>query len=122
MRLRAAASCRTCAATCCTAITASRTRIDAVENGNIDVAVVWGPTAGYFAAQESTPLTIEPVQPWRDGTGMPMAFDISMGVRRGDNALLQRLNDSLERNRAAITAILAAYHVPVLPEAFATPG
>jgi mxaJ protein len=96
--------------------------IDAVENGNIDVAVVWGPTAGYFAAQESTPLTIEPVQPWRDGTGMPMAFDISMGVRRGDNALLQRLNDSLERNRAAITAILAAYHVPVLPEAFATPG
>jgi mxaJ protein len=96
--------------------------IDAVENGSIDVAVVWGPTAGYFAAQESTPLTIEPVQPWRDGTGMPMAFDISMGVRRGDNALLQRLNDSLERNRAAIAAILAAYHVPVLPEAFATPG
>jgi hypothetical protein len=35
--------------------------------------------------------------------------------------LLQRLNDSLERNRAAISAILAGYQVPVLPEAFA-PG
>jgi mxaJ protein len=93
--------------------------IDAVENGDVDVAVVWGPVAGYFAAQGSTPLTLEPVQPWRDGTELPMAFYISMGVRRGDNALLQRLNDSLERNHAAISAILAEYHVPVLPDAFA---
>jgi mxaJ protein len=96
--------------------------IDAVENGNVDVAVVWGPMAGYFAAQRSAPLTVEPVQPWRDGAELPMAFYISMGVRRGDNALLQRLNDSLERNHAAISAILAAYHVPVLPDAFAAPG
>jgi hypothetical protein len=48
-----------------------------------------------------------------------MAFYISMGVRRGDHALLQRLNDSLERNRTTISAILAGYHVPVLPDAFA---
>ena len=95
--------------------------IDAVENGDIDVAVVWGPMAGYFAAQEAAPLTLEPTQPWPDGAGLPMAFDISMGVRRGDNALLQRLNDALERHRAAIAAVLAAYHVPLLPEAFAVP-
>jgi mxaJ protein len=93
--------------------------IDAVENGDVDVAIVWGPTAGYFAAQASTPLTIEAVQPWRDGTELPMAFYISMGVRRGDNALLKRLDESLERNRAAISAILAEYHVPVLPDVFA---
>jgi mxaJ protein len=93
--------------------------IDAVESGDVDVAVVWGPTAGYFAAQASTPLTIEPVQPWRDGTELPMAFYISMGVRRGDNALLKRLDESLERNHAAISAILAEYHVPVLPDPFA---
>ena len=71
------------------------------------------------AIQGSIPLTIEPVQPRRDGVELPMAFYISMGVRRGDNALLQQLNDSLERNRAAISAILAEYHVPVLPDAFA---
>jgi mxaJ protein len=96
--------------------------IDAVVNGDVDVAIVWGPMAGYFAAQEVTPLTIEPVQPWRDGAELPMAFDISMGVRRGDTALLQRLEGSLERNHAAVAAILAAYHVPVLPEAFTVPG
>jgi mxaJ protein len=95
--------------------------IDAVKNGNVDTAIVWGPTAGYFAVQSPTPLTIEPVQPWHDGVEFPMAFYISMGVRRGDKALLQRLNDSLERNHAAIVAILAAYHVPVLPEAFVVP-
>jgi mxaJ protein len=92
--------------------------IDAVENGDVDVAVVWGPLAGYFAAQASIPLALAPVEPWRDGTELPMAFYISMGVRRGDNALLQRLNDSLERNHTAISAILAEYHVPVLPDAF----
>ena len=95
--------------------------IDAVNNGTVDTAIVWGPMAGYFAAQGSTPLTIEPVQPWRDGVELPMTFYISMGVRRGDTALLERLNDSLERNHAAIQAILAAYHVPVLPEAFVEP-
>ena len=95
--------------------------IDAVEDGDVDVAVVWGPMAGYFAAQGFTPLTIEPVQPSRDGTELPMAFYVSMGVRRGDNALLQRLDDSLEKNHAAISAILADYHVPILPDAFAPP-
>jgi mxaJ protein len=95
--------------------------IDAVEDGDVDVAVVWGPMAGYFAAQGSKPLTIEPVQPSRDSTELPMAFYVSMGVRRGDNALLERLDDSLERNRAVISAILADYHVPVLPDAFAPP-
>jgi mxaJ protein len=93
--------------------------IDAVEDGDLDVAVVWGPMAGYFAALSSKPLTIEPVQPSRDVAGLPMAFYVSMGVRRGDNALLQRIDDSLERNHAAISAILADYHVPILPDAFA---
>jgi mxaJ protein len=96
--------------------------IAAVENGDVDVAVVWGPMAGYFATLEATPLTIAAIQPWRDSTGLPMAFDISMGVRRSDTALLRRLNDALERNRAAVAAILAAYHVPVLPEAFRRAG
>jgi mxaJ protein len=77
------------------------------------------PMAGYFAAQGSKPLTIEPVQPSGDSMELPMAFYVSMGVRRGDIALLERLDDSLERNHAAISAILADYHVPILPDPFA---
>jgi mxaJ protein len=93
-----------------------------VEHGDVDVAVVWGPLAGYFAAQENVPLALEPVQPWRDDGEVPMAFDISMGVRRDDNALLQQLDESLEKNHVSIAAILASFHVPVLREPFAAPG
>jgi len=35
------------------------------------------------------------------------------------NSMEMSLRDSLERNHAAISAILADYHVPILPDAFA---
>jgi mxaJ protein len=35
----------------------------AVAKGDIDVALVWGPLAGYFAARSDTPLQLEPVTP-----------------------------------------------------------
>ena len=69
-----------------------------MENGSVDVAVIRGPMAGYLAARKAFPFTVEPLQSRQDDAEPPMAFDISMGVRRGDYALLQRLNDSLERN------------------------
>ena len=86
--------------------------IDAVVNGTIDTAVVWGPTAGYFAAKAKAPMVLTPVQPWLDGPQSPMVFDISMGVRRDDRALRRTINQALVRNRQAIDAILDAYHVP----------
>jgi mxaJ protein len=42
-----------------------------------------------------------------------MIYDISMGVRRNDRALIEQLNDVLERENPAIKAILKAYHVPL---------
>ena len=35
--------------------------IDAVEAGEVDVAIVWGPLAGYFAKKAKVPLDIVPV-------------------------------------------------------------
>src|SRR5262249_29139774 len=43
---------------------------------------------------------------------LPFAFDISMGVKKGDDALLDRVEKALDRKRTEITAILAAYGVP----------
>jgi mxaJ protein len=91
--------------------------IDAVSKGDVDIAVVWGPTAGWFAARSAVPLLLTPVSPWLDGPQAPMVFDVSMGVRREDRALRRELDAALERNRDAITKILDAYHVPrVAPE------
>ena len=56
--------------------------IDAVERGSIDVAIVWGPFAGYFAKCAKAPLDIAPVAP-ATFLGVPFTYDISMGVRKG---------------------------------------
>ncbi|WP_448190840.1 substrate-binding domain-containing protein [Azospirillum sp. sgz301742] len=87
--------------------------VAAVASGEVDVAVVWGPLAGYFAKRQPVPLTITPVSPQFEPP-LPMVFDIAMGVRRGDEDMKHRLNEALERNRAAVDAILAEYGVPRL--------
>jgi mxaJ protein len=91
--------------------------IDAVARGEIDVAVAWGPLAGYFAQRSTVPLTITPVSPRIDLPFTPFVFDIAMGVRRGDSTWRARLDTELVRRRADIQRILNDYGVPLL-----TPG
>jgi mxaJ protein len=86
--------------------------VDAVSKGDIDVAVVWGPLAGYFATKEPAPLTLAPVTPAIDGAQWPMVFDISMGMRRHERPFEDKINEILEQERPRIDAILAEYHVP----------
>lgn len=88
--------------------------VDAVARGTIDVAVVWGPLAGYFADRSRTSLQLTPVQPQVDGA-LPMAFAISMGTRREDADLRAQLDRALQRRRAQIDAVLREYRVPLLP-------
>ena len=88
--------------------------IDAVANGDVDIAVAWGPLAGYFATREAVPLDIVPVSPQIDLPFLPFVFDISMGVRRADSTLRDTLNAILVRRRASIDSLLDAYGVPLL--------
>ena len=90
--------------------------VEAVAKGEVDVAVVWGPLAGYFAARSPVPLKLTPVQPWLDGPQWPMVFDISMGVRRDDMAFRRELDAVIERHRAEIDQLLRDYQVPVAPD------
>jgi mxaJ protein len=84
----------------------------AVSTGEVDVAVVWGPLAGYWAGREPAPLTLQRVTPWLDGPTAPMVFDISMGVRKQDQALKRAVEAALDRRRAEIEAVLAEFGVP----------
>ncbi|HYG65191.1 MAG TPA: substrate-binding domain-containing protein [Thermoanaerobaculia bacterium] len=87
--------------------------VEAVAAGEIDVAVVWGPLAGYFARRQAVPpLEIVPVSPQIDLPFLPFVYDISMGVRREDTALRDELDAILERRRPEIEAILDRYGVP----------
>jgi len=87
--------------------------VSAVGRGEIDVGLVWGPLAGYFAARSPVPLRLEPVTPWLDDARLPMVFDISVGVRRGDLQLLREVDAILSAHRAEIEALLGRYHIPV---------
>jgi mxaJ protein len=86
--------------------------VQAVADGEIDVAVVWGPLAGYFAKRSRVPLRVVPVSPEVDLPRLPFTFDIAMGVRRGDTTLRDTLDAVLLRRRAAIDGILSRYAVP----------
>ena len=86
--------------------------VDAVTKGDIDLAIVWGPLAGYFAKQARVPMEIVPVSPQIDQPFLPFVFDISMGVRRGDQEFRDRVDQFLEKRRGEIDRILADYRVP----------
>jgi quinoprotein dehydrogenase-associated probable ABC transporter substrate-binding protein len=86
--------------------------VDAVASGRIDIAIVWGPVAGYFAQRQSAPLELVRIP---SGPGdLPFAFDISMGVKLGNVALKRRLEEVLDRRQAEITKILRAHGVPLI--------
>ena len=86
--------------------------IEGVVKGEVDVAVVWGPLAGYFARRQPVRLDLVRVSPQIDLPFMPLVFDIAMGVRRQDKAFRDELDSVLERERDSIAAILDEYGVP----------
>jgi mxaJ protein len=92
----------------------ARAIVDDVAHRRLDVAVVWGPLAGYFARHHRPALHLQAVSPLIDGPMLPMVFDISMGVRKEDRALRRELDEVLARRAARIQALLHEYGVPVL--------
>jgi mxaJ protein len=78
----------------------------------VDVALVWGPFAGYYVKKRSAPLQLVPLR--GGGPATPFAFDISMGVRKGEKALKAELEEVLDKDTAAIRMILEDYGVPLV--------
>jgi mxaJ protein len=91
--------------------------IRAVAEQKVDLAIVWGPFAGYFARKIGDKFRVTPVEPEADPPGLPFTFEISMGVRKGDLALRDQLEKVLVDRQSDIRAILAEYGVPQLPVA-----
>jgi mxaJ protein len=85
--------------------------VEAVVNGDIDVAVVWGPFAGW-AKSRGAPLRLQPVSPQIDQPFLPFVFDIAVGVRRGDDSLRVLLDGVLRKRQPEIGALVASYGIP----------
>jgi len=88
--------------------------IDAVVAKAVDIAIAWGPLAGYFAKHSGTDLEIVPVSPAVDPPGLRFTFDMSLGVRPDDAALAWELQIVLDKRRAGIDSILGEFGVPLV--------
>jgi mxaJ protein len=88
--------------------------VDAVADRRVDVAVVWGPLAGYYARRAAAAIDVATVRTDGREPASPFAFDIAMGVRRTDTALRQSLDAVIRRHSSEIRRILSAYGVPLL--------
>ena len=89
--------------------------INDVAKKTTDVAIVWGPLAGYFAKLSPVPLLITPLGERDSLSDFPFRFNIGMGVRRRDAALRDSLQTVLDRRRPEIQAILQQYGIPMFP-------
>jgi ABC-type amino acid transport substrate-binding protein len=85
--------------------------LEAVSSGEIDVAIAWGPLAGYYAKRHPE-VELTPVSPATDAGPLSFVYDISMGVRHGDRRWKRELERILERRRLEIQSILDDYGVP----------
>jgi mxaJ protein len=86
--------------------------VDAVARGDIDVALVWGPAAGWLARRERVPLMVVPVVDRDPASTAHLTFDIAMGVRRDDRELRARLDEVIARRKRDIDRLLARFRVP----------
>jgi quinoprotein dehydrogenase-associated probable ABC transporter substrate-binding protein len=82
-----------------------------LKDGNVDVAFVWGPIAGYFAKQAGDAVKIVPFPPQKD---IHFDYQISMGVRYGEKAWHDKVDQWIGANQDKIDRILTSYNVPLL--------
>jgi quinoprotein dehydrogenase-associated probable ABC transporter substrate-binding protein len=91
----------------------AETMIKDVASGVIDVAAVWGPVAGFYAAKAQPPLSVEPLTKEKVGR---MIYRITMGVRPSDQEWKRQLNRVISKNQAEINHLLQSFGVPLLDE------
>jgi mxaJ protein len=89
--------------------------MDDLVAGRIDIALVWGAIAGYFAKKQSVPIEIVPI-PKGEADSLSFIFDMSMGVRRSDKELKAKLEEILNKKQTEIQKILEDYGVPLIAE------
>lgn len=82
-----------------------------VAAGRLDVGIVRGAAAGYFAEAGATPMTVAPVTPEIDIPFLALIQPITMAVRRGDDELRDLLNRAIAARWSDIQALLDEYRV-----------
>ena len=87
-------------------------QVQKVVDGELDVAAVWGPFAGWLQKMKGAPLTVQPVNMMDDK--VPLEFDLAIGMRPNNVLLKYMLDWAMSRKAKEIEAVLIAYGVPLV--------
>ena len=85
-----------------------------IRSGDIDAGILWGPMAGYFAANDGERLVVVPLL--KETTGPRMAYRITLGVRQLEDEWKRQLNALIAKLQGKFDAVLLQYGVPLLDE------
>ena len=92
--------------------TPARTAIEDVASGETDVALIWGPIAGYYSRQLGDKLVVTPLL--EEDPRVRMNYRVSMAVRYNETDWKRTVNEALIVIQPQIEAILREYGVPLL--------
>jgi mxaJ protein len=84
--------------------------LDDLVAGKVDVAIPWGPLAGYYAKKLNAPIEMQALP---DEEGVPLSFSMGMGVKKGNRDLKARLEAAIDRRQNDIRTVLEEYGVPL---------
>ncbi len=87
---------------------------DDLVKGKIDAAVVWGPIGGYFARRIASPELV--ILPLKSEPGVRLDFGVAMGVRQGEKAWRQLIQQALDQSRDDILQVLREYGIPMVDD------
>jgi mxaJ protein len=93
------------------------TLIKDIVDGKIDVAIIWGPTAGYYAKvyKDKAELVLLPVKDnVKKNRQMKFSYSNSMAVRYGEKEWKEKINNLIKENKTEIEKILTDYGVPLV--------
>jgi mxaJ protein len=97
--------------------------LDDLIAGKVDVAIPWGPLAGYYAKKLNAPIEFVALP---DEVGVPLSFSMGMGVKKGNRDLKSQLDAAIDHRQSEIRAVLEEYGVPLAatnaPAAGASPA
>lgn len=83
--------------------------------GKIDVAIVWGPVAGFLVNRHSGNGAWRAVS-FKSYPGIKFDYEISMGVRFGEKEWKETLDAWIAGHRSEINTILASYRIPLIDD------
>ncbi|MBL8884196.1 MAG: transporter substrate-binding domain-containing protein [Hyphomicrobium sp.] len=85
----------------------SKEGLESLSHGDVDVAFLWGPEAGYLNAQRfNSQWQVTPVK------GEGLQTEIGIAVRAEDQDLLQKLNTALDDLKPQIEGVSRKYAMP----------